>query len=124
MNQMDSTKDSNISAIAIARLRALPTTQAEAVTWLEGMLAAEDAALGATVRKAMRTTYPSTLPQAVARIESLMAVKNDAVTAALGRVRRVEDAAERAERYADYRRLMGEAEGVRQALIEISGGQA
>ena len=74
--------------------------------------------------RAMQPSYPTTLLQAVARIESLLAAKNDAVTAALESARRIEYEAERALRFADYRRLLGEAEGVRQALDEISGGQS
>lgn len=94
MKRMTDEKPANISAISVARLRAL------------------------------QPSYPTTLLQAVARIESLLAAKNDAATAAIQCARHITDASERAERFADYRRLLGEADGIRQALHEISGGQA
>ena len=94
IKRMRDEQPTNVSDIAIARLRALGPT------------------------------YPNTLIQAVARLESLLATKN----AAAADVRKialnieVEDAAELSERFADYRRLMGEADGIRQALDEINGG--
>ena len=83
---------------------------------------AKSSDIAVTRLRAQQPCYPATLLQAVARVESLLAAKNDAVTDALKSVRRVEDAAERAARYIDYRRLMGEADGLRQALDAISGG--
>ena len=61
---------------------------------------------------------------AVSRIESLLAAKNAEATVVWKSAWRTENASERAERLADYRQLLDEANGLRQALDAITGGQS
>ena len=85
-------RDRDVSEIAVARLRGL------------------------------QPVAPSTLRQAIARISTALATKNEAATAALESARLLEDGLQRAERFSDYRRLIAEADGMRQALDCVTGG--